>query len=60
MSKDKKINIIKAVFCFFIAIGCLIITFMGVPGRGRYYPFVGVALGIFLGVGFLKKAFDRY
>ena len=60
MMSDKKVNIIKAIFCFFIAIGCLDICFMGVPGRGRYYPLVGVVLGIFLGVGFLKRAFDKY
>ena len=60
MRSEKRINIIKAVFCFFVAIACLIICFMGVPGRGRYYPLVGVPLGIFLGIGFLKKAFDKY
>ena len=60
MRNDKRVNIIKAVFCFFVAIACLIICFMGVPARGKYYPFVGVALGIFLGIGFLKRAFDKY
>jgi len=60
MMNDKKVNIIKAIFCFFVAIACLVIVFMGVPGRGRYYPIVGVPLGIFVGIGFLKRAFDKY
>ena len=60
MSKDQKINILKAVFFFFVAAACLVIVFMGVPGRGRYYPLVGVPLGIWVGIGYLKKAFDKY
>lgn len=60
MSKDKKMNLVKAVFFFFVAVSCLIICFMGVPGRGKYYPMVGVPLGIFVAVGYLKKAFDKY
>ena len=60
MSKDKKINLMKAVFFLFVAVACLVIVFMGVPGRGRYYPIVGVPLGIFVAVGYLKKAFDKY
>ena len=57
---DKKINIIKAVFFFFVAAACLVIQFMGVPGRGRYYPLAGVVLGLFAGAGYLKRAFDKY
>ena len=60
MSKDKKMNLGKAVFFFFVAVSCLIICFMGVPGRGKYYPMVGVPLSIFVAVGYLKKAFDKY
>lgn len=60
MSKDKKINLVKAAFFLFVAAACLIIVFMGVPGRGKYYPVVGVPLGIFVAVGYLKRAFDKY
>lgn len=60
MTKDKKINLMKALFFLFVSVACLIIVFMGVPGRGKYYPLVGVALGLFVAVGYLKKAFDKY
>ena len=60
MSKDKKINLVKAAFFVFVAVSCLIICFMGIPGRGKYYPLTGVVLGVFMAVGYLKKAFDKY
>ena len=60
MSKDKKINLMKAVFFLFIAVACLVIVFMGVPGRGKYYPLVGAPLSVFVAIGYFKKAFDKY
>lgn len=60
MSKDKKTNLLKAAFFLFVAIACLVIIFMGVPGRGRYYPIVGAALSVFVAIGYVKRAFDKY
>ena len=60
MSKDKKINLLKAVFFFFVAAACVTIVFMGVPGRGKYYPLVGAPLSVMVAIGYLKKAFDKY
>ena len=60
MSKEKKINLVKAAFFLFVAVACLVIVFMGVPGRGRYYPLVGAPLSIFVAVGYVNRAFDKY
>ena len=60
MSKEKKINLVKAAFFLFVAVACLVIVFMGVPGRGRYYPLVGAPLSFFVAVGYVKRAFDKY
>ena len=60
MSKDKKINLLKALFFFFVAVACIVIVFMGIPGRGTYYPLIGAPLSILVGVGYLKRAFDKY
>jgi hypothetical protein len=60
MTKDKKINLLKAAFFLFVAIACLVIMFMGIPGRGRHYPIVGFTLSLFVAVGYVKRAFDKY
>ena len=60
MSKEKKINLVKAAFFLFVAAACLVIVFTGIPGRGKYYPIVGVPLSLFVAIGYLKKAFDKY
>ena len=60
MTKDKKINLLKAAFFLFVAAACVVIVFVGVPGRGKYYPLVGAPLSIFVAVGYFKRAFDKY
>lgn len=60
MSKDKQVNLLKAAFFLFVAIACVVIMFMGIPGRGKYYPIVGAALSLFVAVGYVKRAFDKY
>ena len=60
MSSDKKVNLMKAAFFLFVAIACVVILFMGVPGRGKHYPLVGAVLSLFVAVGYVKRAFDKY
>ena len=56
---DKGRNILKSVVFFIIALTCLSINIMGNSEEaGDAFVYIGAGLGLFLGLAYLKKAFD--
>ena len=60
---ERTSNILKALFCAFVALGCIYVKFFGVKSilvdPNSSFPYIGAVLGVFLCISFLRKAFEK-
>lgn len=56
---DRAMNILRSIVFFFIAVCCMGLKSIGIASADAKWPYVGVILGVFLGIAYLKQAFSR-
>lgn len=54
--KERTMNLFKAAFGLFVAVGCIALKITGTVDK--MYPYIGAVLGLFVAVNFVRKAFE--